>query len=106
MTMPNTAVVVHREWITPVYARWLLALNDPARTAAADDLIIESYYAQMRRGEWAETGDCLKFNQSGRLIDGTHRVMAVITAGWSGWMHIAYNVADDAAHVMTPPGQP
>ncbi len=101
----NTVVTVHREWITPKIAQELLTFNDPNRTTNVDPVIIECYVDQMNRGEWFETGDCLKFNRSGRLIDGTHRLLAIIEAGWSGWTHIAYGVVNDAAQAMTPPGQ-
>lgn len=35
----------------------------------------------IRRGEWMETGDSIKFDQDGNLVDGGHRLRAVIEAG-------------------------
>ena len=48
----------------------------------------------MRRGEWLPTYDTLKVNCSGGLMDGQHRLQAVIRSGWTGPMLVVTGVPD------------
>lgn len=57
---------------------------------------VERYAQEMLRGEWRETGDTIKFNRRGLLIDGQHRLMAVIASGIGQWFMVATNVSDDS----------
>jgi hypothetical protein len=42
---------------------------------------VESYARDMRNGNWMTSGDSIKFDWNGRLIDGQHRLEAVIDSG-------------------------
>jgi hypothetical protein len=70
------AVIVR---ITPDLAKsWLLlnARNRPLRRGHVTRLA-----NQMKRGEWQLTGETIKFDTSGNLIDGQHRLAAVVESG-------------------------
>lgn len=42
---------------------------------------IRRYAADMLRGEWRMNGETIKFDDRGRLIDGQHRLLAIIESG-------------------------
>jgi len=42
---------------------------------------VERYAADMRAGRWRDTGDTVKIDLRGRLVDGQHRLRAVVAAG-------------------------
>lgn len=68
-----------RKKITPeVAAEWLKKNvgNRPLSKA-----VVEFYAACMRRGEWVFAGDPIRFDQDGNLIDGQHRLAAVVLSG-------------------------
>lgn len=57
-----------------------------------------TYAQDMKEHDWRVTGDTIRFDTEGRLIDGAHRLHAVVTAGVSVEMSVATNVPDDAFH--------
>lgn len=88
---------LHR--ITPQTARvWLKHNNDNYRK------IREGYVLQladsMRRGEWIITGDAIKFDRNGNLIDGQHRLLAVIESGVDIEAFVITQIENAAQEVM------
>jgi len=85
--------------ITPELANEFLLSNKGNRK-------IRPYYVtylakQMKSGLWQEqTGDTIKINRSGDLIDGQHRLLALIKAGMSIKFLIAYEVDNMAFDVI------
>lgn len=64
--------------VTPSVAEQLLGKNTKNRNLKASHV---AYLAgQMTRGEWMYTGDPIRIDVTGRLIDGQHRLHAVIKA--------------------------
>ena len=56
---------------------------------------------QMAQGLWmSNTGDTIKLNTKGNLIDGQHRLLAIIKAGMHLEVAIANNVVDEAVQVL------
>lgn len=80
--------------ITPELAREYLAKNidknRPIRKA-----VVHAYAEQMKRGEWKITPQGISFDQKGRLIDGQHRLMAVIESGAKVPMYVTTGVPVD-----------
>lgn len=80
--------------ITPDLAREYLAKNidknRPIRKA-----LVHAYAEQMKRGEWKITPQGISFDQKGRLIDGQHRLMAVIESGAKVPMYVTTGVPVD-----------
>lgn len=65
--------------ITPRYAQQLLARNEGNRKIRAN--MVSKYAAMMTAGRWMENGDVIRIGKTGRLLDGQHRLHAVIESG-------------------------
>lgn len=62
---------------------------------------VERLAESMRRGEWVEmAGDPIRFNQQGELVDGQHRLWAVIEAGVSLRFAVARGLPAEAMTVL------
>lgn len=59
----------------------------------------------MANGNWHLTGDSVKFDTDGVLIDGQHRLMAVVQCGIPQQMLVVRNVTP-AAKIVTDTGKP
>lgn len=65
--------------ITPALAnQWLV--NNSRNRHLSEDLVV-NYATEMEAGRWAVNGESIKFDTNGRLIDGQHRLRAVILYG-------------------------
>lgn len=91
-------VNIRIETITPEMAeRWLVANthNRSPREAAVKYLVTE-----MQNGRWRVTGDTIKIGKSGRLLDGQHRLIAVVRSGVTIRSCVAYDTPDDCFSVI------
>lgn len=66
------------ETITPERARLYLKTNENNRPVSR--IFVRSYADTMRKGKWILNGVPIIFDNEGRLIDGQHRLLAVIEA--------------------------
>lgn len=66
------------ETITPAKAKEYLSHNRDNRNLRRKRIL--SYASQMKRGQWKNTGDPIRFASNGRLLDGQHRLQAVVEA--------------------------
>lgn len=73
---PITSAV---EIITPEKAREYLQRN--ARNRKLSRHTIEAYAGDMRAGRWLFTGDPIQFDAGGNLINGQHRLSAIVMSG-------------------------
>jgi hypothetical protein len=80
--------------ITPQRARELLALNQGNRKVRPHHVKVLA--RSMKEGLWKSNGAPIMISKSGRLLDGQHRLMALIEADISLNLVIIYNVEDDA----------
>jgi hypothetical protein len=86
------------EDVTPaVAARWL-ALNENNRNIRSK--VVESYARDMAAGNWCFTGEAVKFDKDGNLLDGQHRLMAVVRSGATVRLLIISDVDASAQAVM------
>lgn len=67
------------ELITPEKAREYLGHNLRNRNVRRAD--VKAYADDMASGNWRYVGDPIKFSKQGRLIDGQHRLIALVDAG-------------------------
>jgi hypothetical protein len=67
------------ESITPTLAAQYIATNDTNRYLGP--VLVDSYARDMVEGRWQLTGQGIIFSMDGRLIDGQHRMAAVIQSG-------------------------
>jgi hypothetical protein len=82
-----------RMLVTPELAAVMLGYNTNNRPASS---ATASYYArQMADGEWRETFAPIQFSGD-RLVDGQHRLMAIIESGVAIPMWVGFGVDDEA----------
>lgn len=88
------------EWVdvTPAQAEAWLGKNHGNRNQRGNK--IATYARDMKAGNWKVTGDSIKFDWNGRLIDGQHRLEAVIVAGVSLQMLVVRGLDPDTQGVL------
>jgi hypothetical protein len=80
--------------VTPEMAKRFLANSSTKNRRVLESRV--SYYAdQMARGQWRLTGQGLSFDKDMNIIDGQHRLMAVIKSGKNIEFLIVYGVEND-----------
>lgn len=90
-----SASVVH---VTPEIAeRWLgkNKVNRNVRNAK-----VAQYARDMSNGNWQITGEAIKFSQEGRLLDGQHRLLAIVESGATVAMFVVRGLDPDTQNVM------
>lgn len=87
------------EFVTPeTAAEWLLDHNKNNRKIRATR--VTAYARDMRSGDWMATHEAIAFNCDGTLIDGQHRLEAVIESGIPGWFLVFHGVPKAVARVI------
>ena len=66
------------ETITPEIAKTMLGETANNRRISRDN--VNLFAREIRNGEWRFNGEAIKFGKDGRLLDGQHRLLAVIAA--------------------------
>lgn len=88
-----------KTFTTPEYALKLLeknTMNRPHRQS-----LVDFYAKEMTCGNWKEdTGETIKFASTGKLLDGQHRLMAVIKSGIGQWFHYVHGLDENTFHVL------
>jgi hypothetical protein len=86
------------ETITPNTARTMLAANTGNRPLTK--AIVERYTSDIKNGRWANDGSPIRFAKSGRLLDGQHRLSAVVASGVAIDAVVMRGLDDDAFQTM------
>ena len=76
-----TSITMELETITPERAKDMLTRNTNNR--ALQKGTVTSYARQMKNGVWLLNGDAIRFSDEGVLLDGQHRLAAVVMSGAS-----------------------
>ena len=79
--------------VTPAMAEAWLSKNPNNRNLRQP--VVNSYARDMLAGNWMLNGETLKFDQAGKLIDGQHRLTAIVTADVSVEMVVMRGVDAD-----------
>lgn len=82
------------EVITPERAKQLLALVNPQRQRKVKPNTVQQYAAAMRAGNWIESLDRIGISENGELVNGQHRLHAIILSGCTVTMDVATGVPD------------
>jgi len=82
------------ETIDPEKARRYLDMMGPNRKKRVR--LRDRFTESMKAGHWKLTGESIKFNTKGELIDGQHRLEAVIESGKTIEILVCRNVPDEA----------
>lgn len=81
--------------VTPkLAAKWLEKNFEKNRNKR--EAHVKRLAADMKAGRWIETGETIKFNTIGLLVDGQHRLSAIILSGCTLNIWVAYDVPSDA----------
>lgn len=88
------SIEIRKEKISPELARAYLQSNINNRKPI--ERSISKYSRDMIAGNWTETGDTIKFDINGTLIDGQNRLFAVILSGKSCDFFVARGLSPDA----------
>ena len=86
------------ETITPEIATQYLARNIKNRSIRKQE--VEAYAREIRRGTFVLTHQGIAFDDSGNLIDGQHRLMAIAMAGTPVQMMVSRGVVPSALTVV------
>jgi hypothetical protein len=87
------------EDISPEQAEKYLSMNVDHNRAVREMKVVR-YAESMTEGHWLATSSTIKFDRDGHLIDGQHRLMAIIRAGITVRMAVARNESPASIHVI------
>lgn len=85
---------IQLETITPEKARQYLEANTDNRAVRSRH--VEQLARMMKAGEWTVTHQGIGFDSTGRLVDGQHRLLAILQANVPVSMYVARGLADDS----------
>jgi hypothetical protein len=91
---------IKKRLVSPEMAKnWLESFNLDNRNV--NNCRVDSYVSDIINGNWKEdTGECIKFSNKNRLLDGQHRLLAVVKSGISLNLHIATNLEESVFNVL------
>ena len=69
------------ETITPEIAQKILDEQNPNNYRNLKPAVVAMYAKDMKEGKWIKNGDCIRFDQNGVLLDGQHRLRAIVESG-------------------------
>lgn len=84
--------------VTPELAEHWLTKNTHNRNIRLAH--VRGLASDMKAGEWAWNGEAIKFASDGTLLDGQHRLAAVVESGTAIKMLVVENVKGAAQHTM------
>ena len=93
MTNTHTNINVQFVDMTPELAGRLIQAN--TRNRPKRPTVVDVLAGAMSRGEWATNGDAIRVSKSGVLLDGQHRLSAVIQSGATVQMMIVSGLDDE-----------
>jgi hypothetical protein len=86
-------------FVTPELAQeWLQRNIDRNRNVKKSR--IGGYVRDIQTNNWVLTGEAIKFDTAGQLIDGQNRCHAIVTAGQGAWALVARGISQDALVVL------
>lgn len=89
---------VEWEFITAERATHYLEFNEKNRKLRKET--VEVYARDLAQRNWLVSGDTVKFDSTGRLIDGQHRLKAIETSRVGAWTLIVRGVEPDVQRVL------
>jgi hypothetical protein len=82
------------ETITPEIAKSYLE-HSKNNYRKYDSGTARAYAADMVAGKWQENGEAIKINKKGEIVDGQHRLMAIVLSGVSQRMLVLHDLEND-----------
>lgn len=90
--------------ITPEMAKKFLQMNTNNRPLSKRH--VDVLAAAMERGEWQVTGESIKISEANTLLDGQHRLTAIVKAGVSVKMVVVEGLPVESFHVIDTGSKP
>lgn len=84
--------------ISPAKAQELMYNNAVNRKIRSRT--VASYAEDMKQGLWRETGEAIKISRTGQLLDGQHRLSAIIEADVTQELMVITGLPDEAQQLM------
>jgi hypothetical protein len=84
--------------VDPELAKRMLAYN--AKNRNLSQKTVEAYARDMVSGDWLMTGDPVRFDVKGNLIDGQHRLQAIAETGLTFKLLIVYGLEEKARYAL------
>lgn len=84
--------------ITPELAQHYLSMN--VKNRRVQDNQVQFYLRQMKSGQWKITGDPVKLSSDGALLDGQHRLLAIVAYGQPVEMFVAEGLEPESFEVI------
>ena len=84
--------------VTPDLATEWLERN--TRNRKLRDQVVMKYAADMKAGRWMLTGDAIAFDSNGCVVNGQHRLWAVVESGVVVPMMVAFDLAPEVVAVL------
>lgn len=105
LTEPSLpGIEITLELMTPELAEHYLAKRPTAQSKikqrSESSKTVDRYTGDMLAGEWPFTGDPARFNTLGEMIDGQHRLMAIIRSGIAQWMIVVRGLEPETFVVL------
>lgn len=94
----NELPTVEWEYVDRELAEQYLSSNENNRKARRDTVSV--YARDLEHGKWEISGDSIKFDKTGRLIDGQHRLMAIATSNVGAWQLIVRGLEPRVQRVL------
>jgi hypothetical protein len=92
-------VTVDLEQITPeLAAEWLK--GSPALNRGIGKRVVYRYATALIEKRWWFTGESVIFGLDGRLLDGWHRLTAIVESGVAAWFIVVRGVSNRAFHYI------
>ena len=92
----DTSLQINTVGITPQIAKDILLTNHE-KNRKIKPQVVQSYKRQMEKGLWrTNTGEGIKVSDSGKLINGQHRLEAIIEYGQPVEMLIFYGIPEES----------
>mgnify|MGYP001580893197 CR=1 FL=1 len=89
------------QWVRVMPEDALAMLNAMAPNRKLVQSHVDKLAAAMRAGEWVEdAGDPIRFNEEGELIDGQHRLWAVVESGVTLQFHVIKGLPGSVMDVL------
>ncbi|AUH68485.1 hypothetical protein [Gordonia sp. YC-JH1] len=92
--VPNVSI----ETITPEIAERYLTKNTHNRNVR--EVRVNAYAADMENGDWKWNGEAIKFAEDGTLLDGQHRLHAIVRSGITVQMLVIRDLPKSTQHTM------
>lgn len=91
---------IEKVFVTPDFAKSILATGNVNNRRIAEP-VVKRYAAQIANGGWREdTCEPIKIAESGRLLDGQHRLLAIVKANAGVYLHVATGLNENIFDVI------